>query len=268
MHVMPSALLRSALFSASRTAQANWRASAEGEPKVVVDKRIATTNDMTIMLSGFELCQFDRHVYSTCFDFYRDLPLAPNNSDKFVETTFFAFTKRMGGTYGVDSHAAVRASLLRLSRAQIRIRSNRVKLELPKLLSTTIEGGAEASDYKGSDRISMQIPASIAELFGVGAWSAIDSKIARSRELKGWLVCFYGTHSAPKPLPLSHLYRMCGYESSLGQFQTKVQKKLTELKETKPPFITSFKFDKHSGSLVVQPSPKPSGPVMEPEDCP
>ncbi|MCO1380736.1 hypothetical protein [Burkholderia multivorans] len=75
---LPNAFLRSALFSAGRTVQADNAAVLSGDPSLLVaGKEIATFRTMSLIFSGYELCQFDRIVYATCLDYYREVPLCP-----------------------------------------------------------------------------------------------------------------------------------------------------------------------------------------------
>jgi hypothetical protein len=250
MHIMPSWFLRSALFSADSHVQEAWADEAK-KPSIVVDKKIATTNDVTLMLSGYELCQFDRRVYGACLAFYRERPLAYDEKDERVETSFYAFALQMGRTYSRNTHRAIRASLLRLSKAQIRLRCKRLNLELPKLLSASFEDGEADDDYKGADRMSLQIPASIAELFGRGAWSAINDEVFRANDLKGWVGCFYASHSKEWEYSLEQLHRMSGYGSRLGNFKAGITHALTKLQESPDPLIASYRFNQGNTKLKV-----------------
>jgi hypothetical protein len=248
-HIMPSAFLRSALFSSGRSVQSNWASDPEATSLLVSNKKIATSKDVTMTLSGYELCQFDRRVYSTCLDFYRERPLAQDGQD-LVQTTFYAFALRMGGLYGSDPHKAIRASLLRLSLAQIRLRTKSRNLELPKLLSVSFDELSNG-ETKGSDCISIQVPESIAELFGHGSWTSIDTTVSRYDGLKGWLGCFYSSHSKEMALPVTYLHRLSGYDSHLRNFQDGVIRALDKLKESDSPRIT-YTFNKGDSTLLVK----------------
>ena len=116
MQIMPSSFLRSALFSANNDVQ-EMCADKSKRPVIVADKKIATTSDVTMTLSGYELCQFDSRAYATCLNFYWERPLAQDSDDQ-VQTSFYCFAQEMGGHYGENPHIAIRASLLRLSFAQ------------------------------------------------------------------------------------------------------------------------------------------------------
>jgi len=173
---LPNAFLRSALFSARRSVQAgNTNLLAGESSQLVAGKEIASLRNMSLTLSGYELCQFDRLVYSTCLDYYRGTPLCPEESPRHVRTSFYEFIRHMGNEYSVKAHRATRASLLRLSFAQMRVRYEGMNIEVPKLLSVTFEDGQSTEDYRGSDVLLLRVTTSVAELFGPGNWTAVDN---------------------------------------------------------------------------------------------
>jgi hypothetical protein len=233
---LPNAFLRSALFSASRSVQAdNVRLLAGDATLLVAGKEIATFRNMTLTFSGYELCQFDRVVYANCLDYYRESPLCPEESSRHVKTTFYEFARRMGNEYSVKAHHAIRASLLRLSFAQMRVRYNRMNIEVPKLLSVTFEDGEMVNDFKGSDALLLRVTTSVAELFGPGAWTAVEHDAVRYDGLTGWLGSFYAGHAGPAWLPVETLYRISGYESHMRNFRTSLIRALENLKDPKTP---------------------------------
>jgi hypothetical protein len=251
MYIMPSSLLRSAIFSVARDVQKMWT-NESATPTNVADERIPTTSDVTMLLSGYALCQFDRHVYSTCLNFYRERPLARDNTDSYVETSFYIFAREMGGQYGKNPHKAIKASLMRLSMAQIRLRSRRINLKLPKLLSVKFDDSEKNGDDKGADLILLQIPSSVSELFGRGAWTAINQDISRFDELKGWIGCFYASHSKEYELPIDQLYHMSGYKSEPGNFKIGVTKALDKLQKTIKPLVESYSWSKDNSKITVK----------------
>lgn len=120
---LPNAFLRTALFSAGRSVQADNTGVLSSDPsRLVAGKEIASFRNTTVIFSGYRLCQFDRQVYATCLDYYRAVPLCPEGGTRHLQTTFYEFTRRMGNEYSVKAHRAIRASLLRLSSAQRRPR--------------------------------------------------------------------------------------------------------------------------------------------------
>ena len=233
---LPNAFFRSALFSAGRSVQAGNDLVLEGDQtRLVANKEIATFQNTTLSFSGYELCQFDRQVYSACLDYYRETPLVPEACPRNVRTTFYAFAKKMGSEYSTTLHKALKASLLRLSFAQMRMRVNRFNLEVPKLLSLSFEDGVTAGDYSGSDMLLLRVTESVAELFGPGAWTAVESAAVDYDGLKGWLASFYASHSGSQWLPVETLYRLTGYGASLRDFKKRLKSALDKLKHESTP---------------------------------
>ncbi|RDU99091.1 hypothetical protein [Trinickia dinghuensis] len=233
---LPNAFLRSALFSAGRSVQADNASVLSGDSTLLVaGKEIASLRNMTLTFSGYELCQFDRLAYATCLDYYREAPLCPEESLRHVRTTFYEFVRRMGNEYSVKAHRAVRASLLRLSFAQMRLRYNRMNIEVPKLLSVTFEDGGLGEDFKGSDALVLRVTTSVAELFGPGTWTAVDNAAVRFDGLKGWLASFYAGHAGAMWLPVERLYLLSGYTSHMRNFRASLVRALEKLMDPRTP---------------------------------
>lgn len=234
---LPNTFLRTALFSTGRRVQANSENVLGGDQSALVaNKEIASFPNLTLTLSGYELCQFDRHVYATCLDYYRERPLCPERSNHHVKTSFYEFSKRMGLAYGLNPHKAIRASLLRLSFAQIRIRHRGWNLEVPKLLAVSFEDGSSSGVYKGSDVMLLRVTESLAELFGPGAWTVVDKEAVGYDGVTGWLANFYAGHSAAAWLSVKSLYDISGYESkSISNFKASLIRALEKLKDGQVP---------------------------------
>jgi hypothetical protein len=236
---LPTAFLRSALFSSGRSIQADSvRVLSGDETLLVARKEIASFQNMTLTFSGYELCQFDRQVYATCLDYYREMPLSPEESQHHIRTSFYEFTGRMGRSYGLNTHKAIRASLLRLSFAQMRMRYNRMNLELPKLLAVSFQDGESGGDFKGSDMLLLRVTVSVADLFGPGAWTAVDREAVGYDGLLGWLASFYAGHSGPHWLPVVRLYSLSGYVSHMRNFEASLVRALDKLKDEQTPLCS------------------------------
>lgn len=252
---LPNAFLRSALFSTGRSVQAdNDKVLAGDRSFLVAGKEIVSFQNMTLTFSGYELCQFDRHVYATCLDYYREMPLSPEESPQPIRTSFYEFANRMGLTYGLNPHKAIRASLLRLSFAQMRMRYNRWNLEVPKLLSVSFEDGTTSGDFKGSDVMFLRVTVSVAELFGPGAWTAVDKEAVGYDGLMGWLASFYAGHSAPQWLPVARLRQLSGYESHMRNFKASLVRALEKLQDERTPAcsqVGSYHLSKDGTKLMV-----------------
>lgn len=228
---LPTHFLRSALFSTREHVQTCLPEMMDGEQSsVVVNKKINSFDNLNLTISGYELSQFDRKVYATCLDYYRDSPLAPKESENHISTSFYQFIKRMGQVYGLNTHKAIRASLLRLSFAQLRLRYKEWNLEVPKLLAVSFEDGAINGKYNAGDILTLQISETIAQLFGPGQWTAVDREAVIFDGLKGWLASFYAGHSKAAWLPIDTLRHISGYSSDRSNFKKSLVAALEKLK--------------------------------------
>ncbi len=239
-----------------------WLITAMGNDKVlsgdksllVAGKEIASYKDTTLTFSGYELCQFDRKVYSTCLDYYRESPLPTEASSEHVRTSFYEFATRMGQTYGLNTHRAIRASLLRLSFAQMRMRYNRWNLEIPKLLAVSFEDGEASGEFKGSDILLLKVSVSLAELFGPGEWTAIDKRAVGYDGLLGWLSNFYAGHARGRWVDVAWLQRLSGYKSHIRNFKAGLVTALDKLKSEQVPEgcrVKDYHFSKDGEKLLV-----------------
>lgn len=255
LRALPNHFLRTALFTCSSSVQAAFDNELPGSTThLAEEKEIASFRNICITSSGYELCQFDRLVYSTCLEYYRLLPLSSERNNQYVSTSFYAFSRCMGGTYGDKTHIAIRNSLLRLGSAKICVRTNQIDTDLPKLLAVNFENVEIGNDLKGSDILRIQVPESVAELFGPGAWTTVETEAVRYNGLKGWLASFYATHSKKQWLPVEALYKLTGYESHFGNFKTSLTKALDKLMAPDTPSrcrIKSYNFSEDGKNLLV-----------------
>ncbi len=252
---LPNAFLRSALFSVSSSVQSDSCKVMASDPSIlVVDEPIFSYDTVTLTLSGYKLCQFDRLVYSTCLDYYRDIPLSGEDSTEYVPTSFYEFSTRLGHAYGLNTHRAIRASLLRLSFAQIRLHYESWNLEIPKLLTVSFEDGKSSGAYRGSDILLFRVSSSVAGLFGPKSWTAVDKEAVGFDGLLGWLASFYAGHSTAKWLAVEWLHHMSGYESHLRNFKSSLVKALEKMKGERAPEccrVTHYQFTADGTRLLV-----------------
>lgn len=252
---LPNAVLRSALFAAGRHVQNDNANLLAGRPThLLAGEKLGTFKDMTLTFSGYGLCQFDRLVYSTCLDYYRAIPLCSQQSLRYERTTFYEFACRMGNKYSVKAHRAIAASLLRLSVAQLRFRHKGMDIEVSELLSVQFEGGESAEKFRGGDALLLRVTTPVAELFGPGAWTAVDNAAARYDGLRGWLANFYAGHAHPMPLPVERLHQLCGYGSSKSNFRTSLVRALEKLKDPTTPAcsrVASYDFSADGTKIYV-----------------
>lgn len=252
---LPNALFRSALFSTSTAIQNRSPQLVEGDTgSLTTEREIATGKDMTLKLLGTELCQFDRKVYSTCVDYYRDVPLSSETSATPIRTDFNEFCSHMGQSYGRNSHEAIRESLIRLSGAGIELRQKGQDVKIPHLLNIKFEQDNTYQEFKGSDSFTLSVPVALASLFGPGAWTTVDKRAVRFDGLQGWIASFYASHSRCRWLDVGWLYRMTGYQSHERNFRSSLARALEKLAAEELPDscrLSEYHFSQDGSKLLV-----------------
>lgn len=196
---LPNALLRSSLWSAGESSD-TWMEAAE---------IAALGQDVCVLYTGKQLTQYDRRVLAACLEYYKeDKPLSAGGTSSWVCISFFQFAQGMGLTYTLNTHKALRASLVRLEAAALRVRTGSLELPVPRLLEAAFDDGYQTlpeSDLKGSDQIAFRVLEQIAALYGPNSWSAVPKPALELKGLKSWLSGFYATHSGAKQLPFKTL---------------------------------------------------------------
>lgn len=227
--LLPNIFLRSALFSANNNA---------GES--LVDELLASlgaTAELT--LTGVRLGDYDRRVLAACLQYYgAGVPLSTEGGEgQWIKVTYWEFSQSIRSSYGKNVHIAIRDSLSRLNKAQLRVRFEHWDIPQLRLLEVDVDdGGAGAENStlnpKGSDVVAFRIEASMAKLFGLNAWTAVNVSAAHDYSgLTSWLANFYSTHAKPYPLTLSRLYELCGAVCSLPEFRRRLKNALTRLQK-------------------------------------
>lgn len=220
---LPNALLRSRLWTAGEGAEA-WMEGAE----------IATLGqDARILYTGRQLTQYDRRVFAACLDYYKeDRPLSDGRNSAWVCVSFYQFALAMGLTYTLNTHKAMRASLVRLEAAALRLGAGSLELPVPRLLEVAFDDGYHnmpEHELKGSDQIAFRVLEQFASLYGPTSWTAVPKPALELRGLRAWLAGFYATHSAPRELPFSKLQELSGMTCRSNDFRACVTRALDDL---------------------------------------
>lgn len=226
---LPNALLRSRLWTAGEGADA-WMDSAE----------IATLGqDARILYTGRQLTQYDRRIFAACLDYYKeDRPLSAGNHSPWVCVSFYQFALAMGLSYNLNTHKAMRASLVRLEAAALRLGTGALELPVPRLLEVAFDDGYHArpeSELKGSDQIAFRVLEQFAALYGPSAWTAVPKPALELRNLRAWVSGFYATHSTPRELPISKLQELSGMTCRPNDFRACLLRALEDLKKAAVP---------------------------------
>jgi hypothetical protein len=220
---LPNALLRSRLWTAGEGADA-WM---EGEEVATLGQ------DTRILYTGKQLTQYDRRVFAACVDYYKeDRPLSDGATSAWVCVSFFQFALSMGLTYTLNTHKAMRASLLRLEAAALRVGAGNLELPVPRLLEVAFDDGYHnrpECELKGSDQIAFRVLEQFAALYGPTTWTAVPKPALSLRGIRAWLAGFYATHRGPRELPFSKLQTLSGMTCRPNDFRACVVRALDEL---------------------------------------
>ncbi|KWA83834.1 hypothetical protein WL29_20940 [Burkholderia ubonensis] len=220
---LPNALLRSRMWTAG-----------EGGDSWMEGEEIATLGqDARILYTGKQLTQYDRRVFAACLDYYKeDRPLSDGGSSAWVCVSFYQFAQSMGLAYTLNTHKALRASLIRLEAAALRVGAGNLELPVPRLLEVAFDDGYHTRPdkaLKGSDQIAFRVLEQFASLYGPTAWTAVPKPALEMRGIRAWLAGFYATHRAPRELPFSKLQSLSGMTCRPNDFRACVLRALEEL---------------------------------------
>lgn len=220
---LPNKLLRSSLWRVRRDSEA----LLEGE-------LLAVMGDVSVLFTGKSLDVYDRRVYANCLEYYRgDRPLSPEDPAAWIRVSFHEFIQRMGIKYHVDTHTAVRDSLLRLDAASVQVRAKGRNLPVINLLSLRFADGYSELQREGlrsSDRMEFHVSQSVAELYDPNDWTAVPKAALREKGVQGFLAGFYATHSHPKWLPVETLKTLACASGSVAEFRRALKTALNKLK--------------------------------------
>ncbi|WP_374483441.1 hypothetical protein [Zoogloea sp.] len=250
--LLPNILLRSALFSANNNA---------GEE--LVNEPIASLgqkNELTF--TGPRLGCYDRRVLAACLQYYgAGVPLCPEGGEgQWIKVTFWELARSIRCSYGTTVHIAIRNSLKRLHKAQLRARFDGWGIPQLRLLEVAFDDGEDGLENstrspKGSDVVAFRIGASMAKLFGLNVWTAVNLSVAHDYSgLASWLANFYSTHAKPYTLTLSYLYELCGVVCSLPEFKRRLKNALTRLQKDDVPDgcrVGCFELDNESLTVTL-----------------
>lgn len=245
---LPNALLRSRLWTAGEGAE-HW---LDGE-------EIATLGqDARIIYTGRQLTQYDRRVFAACLDYYKEgRPLSAGGTSAWVCVSFFQFAQSMGLAYTLNTHKALRASLVRLEAAALRVGAGNLELPVPRLLEVAFDDGyhtAPDSELKGSDQIAFRVLEQFAALYGPTAWTAVPKPALELKGIRAWLSGFYATHRQPRELPLSKLQELSGMTCRPTDFRACVVRALDDLADADTEDairVASYEFSADRKALTV-----------------
>ncbi|MDY0744779.1 hypothetical protein SNE35_09680 [Paucibacter sp. R3-3] len=225
---LPTALLRSSLWSAGSTANRH------------LDNALIANfdDDIGVRYTGPRLSQYDRRVFAALLASYADRPLSRGQGDAAIEATFFELARVMGNSYTRNTHVALRASLHRQSHASLRIRDFYGDAVVPQLLDVWLPENylvIPDEELKSSDKFEFRIPEEVAQLYGPTAWSEVPTPVLVMKSLRGWLSGFLATHTWPQTFPFAVLHRISGLDCRPNDFRARVCAALDELCDERTP---------------------------------
>jgi hypothetical protein len=243
---LPCLLLRSALFAAVNPGE------------VFVEKEIPAQGKVQLFMTGPQLCDYDRRLFSVCLKHYADSRPLSQDDTHWVRTTFWQLAQAMQVSYNANVHKAIRSSLNRLNAALLRIKVGRTDLPVPRLVDVAFDDGYEGpntedANLKGSDQVAFRVQESMAALFGASEWSLLSDLALHGIEgMAAWLVGFYSTHSRPFELELKDLYAYSGSTCEMYEFRRRLKTALTKLQDERfPDDFRVSRFDLTKKTLVV-----------------
>lgn len=244
---LPNAFLRSALFSVSGPLT-----------EAVFEHPIAVQGDIAITLTGHKLIDYDRQVFATVLNYYRDRPLSDADAPEWIHVSYWQFAEAMGKANGKDVYKAIHDSLVRLNAAHLRLRVNHRDIPLPTLVSvifnyTTPTPAGTTTRLKAD--IEFRVSAAMAELYGPADWSSVPcDALDEYRALPRWLNSFYATHSVPYAMSIKRLHQLSDSSGDLRAFRRALRVALEKLQTAETPSnirVRSFKLDSANDELTV-----------------
>lgn len=240
----PNVLVRSALWS-MRTIELAPNGTTEAHGALEYDtikghadrenegRLIPGMGNFTLINRGPALGSYDRRVFASCVDYYKDRPLSPGGESSWVEVSFYIFINQMGVAYSAESHRSLRASLERLSALSLHLRHDGFERHLPRILEVSFaDGKARGDATSGSDKIVFRVLEPLAELYGPAKWTAVPHvALNAGKGLKSWVATFYSTHSRSLSLPLALLQRLSGTDATTPKFTFQLKASLKALNE-------------------------------------
>jgi len=192
IRINANAIVRSALFSATRT-------SAERQ-KFEVETPVAALEGTELFYTGFSLNQLDADVFEAALHLCRRDLLGES-----VEISPYEFLRTIGVPDTPTSRTAVEASLSRMVGGKIRVKRGKGRLE------ATLIRLFEKNELTNKYRIEFQ--PEIARIFEIDTRSMAPARLlaaVRDSPLASWLARFFLSHQDPFPIKFQKLQLVCG----------------------------------------------------------
>lgn len=226
---LPTVLLRSALWAAG-----------DCDDLPVKDVPITTLeDDVRVLFSGRPLMQYDRRVFAGCLELFKDKPLSSGDQQEPASrSTFYELARAMGNAYTLNTHIAIRASLLRLRQAAVQVRIRSEVHIVASLLAVRFHGTAETAQHhelQGADELEIRIPEDVAVLYGLRSWTAVPKPVLEMKALRGWLCGILATPAMVETLDFEVLHDLSALRCRPNDFRRRVCDALDELQAADVP---------------------------------
>lgn len=236
--VLPSTLLRSALFSA---ASGQVELSAADVPTVKTKD-----GDVSLQVSGPRLNGQDRRVLGACLNLYRS-GATPISLGQEIELSLHRFALGMSLTPGRHVYDSLLSSLDSLSAVRCELSLGGAKQPLRRLITSSVNDSG-----LGKTTVVVRIDEEFAVLLRRGMWVSMPaSALANFKGLAGWLVCYLRTQSEPYPLTHEYLHRYSGSACSLPEFRRRLKMVIKTLSGANvDPYLRISRTYEESNSIV------------------
>ena len=230
----PSCFIRSSLFPAGAVSK-----EIQFAPRMIETWR----GHVSIYITGPGFTSLERRTFSACLEHYRNRPLAAGEGGQWVSTTL----GQIASSAGVSSDAGLRdkiaGSLIRLAQTEVVIRQDGTDFRLKSLIEVD---GIDAPAIEGERRkVRLRIQQELADLYGKDQWRKIPMAALTFSKLRGWLACFFASHSEPAWLSIAALHRLSGLNCRISDFKGRLLH--TALKDLQsndtPPSVRIASFD-------------------------
>lgn len=210
----PNCLLRSAIFSVMK----------KGDRALLMRERVAAQGGYEVFFSGAQLDQADLDVWLHCLYLSRD------NLGEQVQVGLTTFLTAIGRTQGAASQAWLRDSLVRLGMAVIQVKSEGVTVMVSDRMVVY-----EEREQISKSTISLRVSPTMAKLFGIAQWTALDLKVRTKlvgKPLAQWLHAYLATHKKPIPAAVATLRELSGSRTGeLREFRRTLKQAVAHLVE-------------------------------------
>lgn len=238
VRAVPNAVLRSALFTATRGGRIN-----------IERQKVHAQEGASIFFTGPRLDQADLDVWETTLHLAQHQDLG-----EVIHVKAYRLLQILGITDSGNNRAGLERHLSRLNAAKVEIRTNRHLYE-GKLI--------DGVDRDKLTRVyHIRLNPGLQQLFASNQYTRVHWAIRqalRGKPLAQWLHGYYSTHAAPYPVTIATLHRLCGSTAQeLWKFTQTLRAALQQLSLASGAHDQPFSFIISDGLVSVEKCPSSS----------